>query len=89
MEHTEQEQNVYALDRGQDAERSGNPLIFEDDRDTIEATRDYLRELVRVGALDVEVPRGRVLSLQVAQRALEHLAKKVPSTIVNAQNRML
>lgn len=62
---------------------SGNPLIFEDDRDTIEATRDYLSELVRLGGLDAAVPRGRILSLQVAQRALDHLAKKNASTIVN------
>lgn len=62
---------------------SGNPLIFEDDRDTIEATRDYLAELVRLGGLDAAVPRGCILSLQVAQRALDHLAKKNASTIVN------
>lgn len=68
---------------------SGNPLIFEDDRDTIEATRDYLAELVRAGALDSEVPRGRILGLQVAQRALDHLAKKIGSPIVNGQNHML
>jgi hypothetical protein len=68
---------------------SNNPLIFEDDRDTIEATRDYLRELVRVGALDGEAPRGRILGLQVAQSALDHLAKKSSSLIVNGENRVL
>lgn len=83
MEHEAQNTNVYPLDRVRDAAMSGNPLVFEDDRDTIEATRDYLSELVRLGGLDAAVPRGCILSLQVAQRALDHLAKKNASTIVN------
>lgn len=56
---------------------SANPLIFDDSRDTLEAVRDYLAELVRVGELDADMPRGRVLSLQVAQRAVAHVAQKI------------
>jgi hypothetical protein len=77
MESTNQNANVFALDRARDAEQSGNPLVFEDDRDTLEAARDYLAELVRAAALDGEAPRGRVLALQVLQGPLEHLAKKI------------
>jgi hypothetical protein len=82
----EQNTNGFAHDC---AAHGGNPLIFEDDRDTIEATRDYLSELVRAGAMDLSAPRGRILSLQVAHSALDHLAKKVPSLVVNPENHML
>jgi len=68
---------------------ANNPLVFADDRDTIEAARDYLAELVRNASLDGDAPRGQVLALMVLQGPLDHLAKKNSSLIVNPAERVL